>query len=111
MGCTRKNPADKMSWLEGEIRKCKEKRNEKDGSQTNDIWNTREPGMWSQCDGMLSACAGIFYRTLFRTGKRSCAACFYVHRNDSVYAADRSGKIRGDTDRYDRCSEADRMGK
>lgn len=55
--------------------------------------------------------AGIFYRTLFRTGKRSCAACFYVHRNDSVYAADRSGKIRGDTDRYDRCSEADRMGK
>ena len=36
---------------------------------------------------------------------------FYVHRNDSVYAADRSGKIRGDTDRYDRCSEADRMGK
>ena len=70
MGCTRKNPADKMPWLEGEIRKCKEKRNEKDGSQTNDIWNTREPGMWSQCDGMLSACAGIFYRTLFRTGKR-----------------------------------------
>ena len=49
MGCTRKNPADKMPWLEGEIRKCKEKRNEKDGSQTNDIWNTREPGMWSQC--------------------------------------------------------------
>ena len=44
MGCTRKNPADKMPWLEGEIRKCKEKRNEKDGSQTNDIWNTREPG-------------------------------------------------------------------
>lgn len=26
-----KNPADKMPWLEGEIRKCKEKRNEKTG--------------------------------------------------------------------------------
>ena len=76
MGCTRKNPADKMPWLEGKIRKCKEKRNEKDGSQTNDIWNTREPGMWSQCDGMLSACAGIFYRTLFRTGKRVVLLCF-----------------------------------
>lgn len=103
MGCTRKNPADKMPWLEGEIRKCKEKRNEKDGSQTNDIWNTREPGMWSQCDGMLSACAGIFYRTLFRTGKRSCAACFYVHRKTLFMPLTCSGKIRGDTDRYDRC--------
>lgn len=65
MGCTRKNPADKMPWLEGEIRKCKEKRNEKDGSQTNDIWNTREPGMWSQCDGMLSACARAYFTALY----------------------------------------------
>ena len=60
MGCTRKNPADKMPWLEGEIRKCKEKRNEKDRSQTKDISNTREPGMWSKCVVMLSGCAGIF---------------------------------------------------
>ena len=97
--------------MAGKIRKCKETVNEKDQNQTNDIQYTWEPGMQCQCDGMLSACARIFYGTLFRAAKRSHAACVYVHRNDHIYAAYRCGKIWSNTDRYDWCCKADRMGK
>ena len=91
MGYPKKTGLDKMhrGWRRN---KSVRKRNEKDGGVRQMIFGILK-GL--ACGVSVIGCYPLvpaYFTTLFRTGKRSCL-CFYVHRNDSVYAADHDGKM------------------